>query len=197
MTSPALRRGLFALLTSLALGWGRSEAAAQGGAALGPVQVISLAAAKVNTLSVSVTSGAVQTIAAVQDNTVNSFPTPVVITTQWDVNPGQVNNISLVAYFTTPSQAMVGGTVQIPSSRVLGRMATGLATTFTAFTQAAVAGAGTAGGSLRLFSESISGPNKGTLSRTDNLDLQLDLVGFPDLPVGTYTGTLNIRAVAQ
>jgi hypothetical protein len=197
MTPSALRRGLFALLTSITLGWGRSEAAAQGGAALGPVQVISLAAARINTLSVSVTSGSVQTITAVQDNAVNSFPTPAVITTQWDVNPGQVNSISLVAYFTTPSQALVGGTVQIPSSRVLGRMTTGLATTFTAFTQAAVAGAGTAGGSLQLFSENISGPNKGTLTRTDNLDLQLNLVGFPDLPVGVYTGTLNIRAVAQ
>jgi hypothetical protein len=197
MTRSALRRGLPILLTSLALGWGRSEAAAQGAAVLGPVQVISLAAARITLLSVSVTSGSVQTIAAVQDNVVNSFPTPVAITTQWDVNPGQVNNISLVAYFTTPSQALVGGTVQIPSSRVLGRMSTGLVTTFTAFTQAAVAGAGTDGGSLRLFSENISGPNKGAITRTDNLDLQLNLVGFPDLPVGVYTGTLNIRAVAQ
>jgi hypothetical protein len=196
MTPPALRRGLSALLTSIALGWGR-PAAAQGGAALGPVQVISLAAARINLLSVSVTSGSVQSVAAVQDNAVNSFPTPVVIATQWDVNPGQVNSISLVAYFTTPSQALVGGTVQIPSSRVLGRMTTGLPTTFTAFTQAVLAGAGTAGGSLVLFSENIGGSNKGTLTRTDNLDLQLNLVGFPDLPVGVYNGTLNIRAVAQ
>ena len=129
-----------------------------------------------------------QSIAAVTDNAVNPFPTPVVISTQWDVNPGQTNSISLVAYFTTPSQALVGGAVQIPSSRVLGRMSTGLPTTFTPFTQAAVAGAGSAGGSLTLFSENISGPNKGALTRTDNLDLQLNLVGFPDLPVGTYTG---------
>jgi hypothetical protein len=199
MTARTRRCGLCALLTSLALGWGRSEVVAQGsaGATLGPAQVISLAAARINILSVSVTSGSVQTIAALQDNAVNSFATPVVIATQWDVNPGQVNSISLVAYFTTPSQALVGGTVQIPSSRVLGRMSTGLPTTFTAFTQAAVAGAGTAGGSLRLFTENISGPNKGAITRTDNLDLQLDLVGFADLPVGTYTGTLNIRAVAQ
>jgi hypothetical protein len=47
-----------------------------------------------------------------------------------------------------------------------------------------------------LFSVNISGPNK-TASRTDNLDLQLDLVGFPTLPPGTYTGTLNIRAITQ
>ncbi len=138
-----------------------------------------------------------QSIAAVQDNAVNSFPTPVVIQTTWDVNPGQINSISLVAYFTTPAQALTGGTVQIPSSRILGRMTTGLPTTFTPFTQASVAGAGTAGGSLELFRDIITGPNKGTLTRTDNLDLQLNTVGFPDLPVGTYSGTLNIRAVAQ
>ncbi len=197
MTTHALRRGLPALLASLALAWGHSEVAAQGGAALGPARVITLATAPINSLTVTVTAGAVQTIAAVADNAVNAFPTPVAVTTRWSVNPGQINSISLVAYFTAPSQALVGGAVQIPSSRVRGRMTTGLPTTFTAFTQAAVAAAGTAGGSLVLFSEDITGPNKGTLTRTDNLDLQLDLVGFPDLPVGTYTGTLNIRAVAQ
>ena len=197
MRSLVLRRGLSVLFASLALGWGRSEAAAQGGAALGPVQVIGLGSARINLLSVSVNSGSVQSIAAVQDNSVNAFPTPVVIRTQWDVNPGQVNSISLVAYFTTPAQAMTGIGVQIPSSRVLGRMTTGLPTVFTRFTQSAVAGAGTAGGSLELFRETIIGTNKGVLTRTDNLELQLDMVGFPDLPVGSYAGTLNIRAVAQ
>jgi len=191
----ALHRGLAALLAGLAIGWGGTEAEAQGSA--GPVQVITLAGARINSLSVAVASGSVQTIDALTDNAINVFPTPVGITTQWDVNPGQIYSISLVAYFTTPSQALTGGTVQIPSSRVLGRMTTGLPTTFTPFTQAAVAGAGTAGGSLVLFSENIIGTNKGVLTRTDNLDLELDLVGFPVLPVGTYTGTLNIRAVAQ
>jgi hypothetical protein len=193
----ALHRGLPVLLAGLALGWGGTEVEAQGGATLGPVQVITLGAARINSLSVTIASGSVQTISALADNAVNTFPTAVAITTQWDVNPGQINSISLVGYFTTPSQALTGGAVSIPSSRVLGRVTTGLPTTFTPFTQAAVAGAGTAGGSLVLFGENITGTNKGSLTRTDNLELQLDLVGFPDLPVGTYTGTLNIRAVAQ
>ena len=197
MRSRAPCRRLLVLVSGLALGWGHTEAAAQGGATLGPVQVITLGGARINLLSVTVTSGSVQSIAAVQDNAINPFPTPIVIQTRWDVNPGQVGSISLVGYFTTPAQAMTGGTVQIPSSRVRGRMTSGLPTTFTPFSQAAVAGAGTAGGSLELFRDNITGPNKGVLTRTDNLDLQLDLVGFPDLPVGTYTGTLNIRAVAQ
>jgi hypothetical protein len=193
----ALRRGLPVLLAGLALGWGSAEAEAQAGATPGPVQVITLASARINSLSVTIAAGSVQSIPSLTDNAVNDFPTPVTIQTQWDVNPGQVNSISLVAYFTTPSQALAGGTAQIPSSRVLGRMTTGLPTTYTPFTQAALAGVGTAGGSLVLFSDNIIGTNKGILTRTDNLALQLDLAGFPDLPVGTYSGTLNIRAVAQ
>jgi hypothetical protein len=158
--------------------------------------VISLAATAPSTLSVTVTSGAVQNIAAVTDNAINSFPTPVVVQTAWNVNPGQTNTLNLVAYFTTPAQAMVGGAVQIPSSRIQGRMLTGSPTAFTAISQNGVGGVGTAGGSLLLFSISINGTNKDA-SRTDNLDLRLNLVGFPTLPPGSYSGVLNLRAVTQ
>ena len=48
----------------------------------------------------------------------------------------------------------------------------------------------------RLFSVTIGGGNKNAF-RTDNLDLRLNLVGFPTLPAGSYTGVLNIRAVTQ
>lgn len=163
--------------------------------AVGNPRVISLAAVRPGALTVGVLSGMVQNLANVQDNALNTFPTPVVIITQWNVNPGQTNTVDLMAYFTTPAQAMVGGTTLIPSSRLQGRMTTGLPVAFTAFTQNGVGGIGTAGGSLRLFSQLITGINKNA-SRTDNLDLQLDLVGTSLAP-GTYTGTLNIRAVTQ
>jgi hypothetical protein len=159
-------------------------------------QVISLAAAAPSTLTVTLQSGAVQTIPAVTDNVLNSFPIPVVITTGWNVNPGQTNTVNLVAYFSIPAQAMSRGTVQIPSSRIQGRMTTGLPVAFTPITQNAVGGVGSAGGSLALFSVAIGGANK-TGSRTDNLDLRLNLVGFPPLAAGSYTGVLNIRAVTQ
>ena len=159
-------------------------------------QVISLAATSVSTFSVVVQSGAVQVIAGVTDNAVNNFPAPVVIQTSWNVNPGQTNTVNLLAYFSLPAQAMVGGTTQIPSSRILGRMTTGLPVAYTAITQNPFGGVGSVGGTLRLFSVNISGANKNA-SRTDNLDLQLDLVGFPTLPAGAYTGVLNIRAVTQ
>ena len=159
-------------------------------------QIISLAAAAPSTLTLAVTSGGVQTIAGVADNAVTTFPSPVVIQTAWNLNPGQTNTVNLVAYFSLPAQAMVGGSTLIPSSRVLGRMTTGLPTTFTAITQNGIGGVGSAGGSLHLFAVTIDGTNKNA-SRTDNLDLQLNLVGFPPLPAGVYAGVLNLRAVTQ
>jgi hypothetical protein len=158
-------------------------------------RIISLAATSPGALTVTVTSGAVQTIPNVTDNAVNNFPTPIGIQTSWDVNPGQTNTVSLIAYFAVPAQALVGLT-QIPSSRVLGRVTTGTPTTFTALTQNGVGGVGSAGGSLQLFSVNIGGANK-IATRNDNLDLQLNLVGFPTLPAGAYVGVLNIRAVTQ
>jgi hypothetical protein len=183
------------LVSSAVLALGAREARAQGGT-VSAARVIALLATKTSQLSVTVTSGAVQSIPSLTDNAVNNFPSPVVITTTWDVNPGQTNTVNLMAYFTTPAQALTGGITQIPSSRVLGQMTTGLPVAFTAITQNAVGGVGTVGGSLRLFSQSISGPNK-KASRTDNLNLQINLVGFPTLAPGTYSGTLNLRAVTQ
>lgn len=159
-------------------------------------RVISLVATSPGDLGLTILSGAVQTIAGVTDNTINSFPSPVVIQTSWNVNPGKTNTVNLIAYFSVPSQALAGGSVLIPSSRVLGRMSTGIPTTFTALTQSGVGGVGTAGGSLRLYSLSITGANKAA-SRTDNLDLRLNLVGFPTLPPGSYTGVLNLRVITQ
>jgi hypothetical protein len=190
-----VRPCLSLLVSSAILALGAREARAQAGT-VSAARVIALVATKTSQLSVTVTSGAVQSIASLTDNAVNNFPTPVVITTGWDVNPGQTNTVNLMAYFTTPAQALSGGSTQIPSSRVLGRMTTGLPVAFTAITQNAVGGVGTAGGSLRLFAQNITGANKKT-SRTDNLDLEINLVGFPTLAPGTYSGTLNLRAVTQ
>jgi hypothetical protein len=183
----SFRNTLLALGVTFTLGAGELS---------GQAQIISLAATAPGALTVAVTSGAVQTIPAVVDNAVNDFPPPVVVQTTWSVNPGQTNTVHLIAYFTVPAQAMAGGTTQIPSSRILGRVTTGLPVAYTAITQNAFGGVGSAGGSLRLFSVNIGGANK-SASRTDNLDLRLDLVGFPALPAGAYAGVLNLRAVTQ
>ena len=180
----------------VALGLSAARGAEGQTTRLAPAHVLWLALAAPNVLGVTVTSGATQSIASLSDNAVNYFPSPVVVQTNWDLNPGQTTRVDLVAYFSVPSQALSGGVTQIPASRVLARMTTGLPTTYTAISQSPVAGVGTAGGSLQLFTQPISGSNK-VATRTDNLDLALNLVGFPTLANGTYRGTLTLQAVTQ
>jgi hypothetical protein len=176
---------------------GTAQAAAQVGT-VSNAQVISLAAAKNSRLSIAVTSGAAQSLPTFTDNTTNNFPSPVVIQTQWDLNPGQTGSVRVIGWFATPAQALFnsGSGTAIASSRMRGRVATGVPVTFTAFTQNPVGGVGTAGGSLQLLNVNITGANK-TTTRSDNLQLQLDLTGAGVLPPGTYSGTLNIQAVTQ
>src|SRR5688572_27503300 len=106
------KHGLKLLALSALHALGARELSAQA-------QVITLAAANAGQLIVTVQSGAVQTLAGATDNAVNDFPAPIVINTDWNVKQGQTNTVNLVAYFTLPAQAMVGGTTQIPSSRLL------------------------------------------------------------------------------
>ena len=197
------RSWLRLLLLPAFLAAGEGRAAAQVGT-VSTARVVSLAATKTGKLTMGVVSGSTQTLASFTDNTTNNFPSPVVITTQWDLNPGQTGSVNVVAWFGIPAQALHNGVTgtNVPSSRLKGQLSPGAPAptsypaTFTAFTQNAVGGIGTAGGSLRLFSINITGANK-TAARTDNLNLQLDLTGSPILAPGTYSGTLNIEAVTQ
>ena len=174
-----------------------AKASAQAGLTSN-VDNVALSAVKSSSLTVTVNSGASQSIASITDGTTNNFPSSVNITTAWDINPSAAS-VSLVGYFATPASAMTNGTFNIASSLVKGKVTTagapGAPTSFTAFTNNAVGGVGTAGGSLTLFTETITGANKKS-NRTIDLSLQLDLTGQTTTP-GTYTGTLNLRAVTQ
>jgi hypothetical protein len=158
------------------------------------IATVTINATKVASLTVAVNSGGTQTLATLTDNAINTFATPVNITTSWDINPSAAS-VVLVGYFSTPAQALANGTDYIASSLIQGRVSTGSPTTFTAFTQNAVGGVGSAGGTLQLFSQPITGANKKS-NRTDNLDLRIDLTG-QTATAGTYAGTLNLRAVTQ
>jgi len=162
------------------------------------VSTPAMSAALANSISLAINAGATQTIATVVDNVVNAFPTPVTITLTWDLHPSTAN-VQVMGYFANPTMAMSSGSVGIPSSWIKGRVLTtdavGAPTTFTAFTQNAIGGVGTTGGSLALMTQPILGYSKAG-SKTIDLELQLDLVGRV-LAAGTYTGTLNIRAVTQ
>ena len=115
------------------------------------------------------------------------------ITTAWAATTcSSTCTVNLYAYFTSSTAALSASTGgDIPSSAVLGQVPTGSPTTYTAFTQTGVFGA--AGASLLLFSDVISTHTAKT-SRTDALNLEINLSGQPQQPAGSYTGTLNIQA---
>jgi hypothetical protein len=174
-----------------------AEASAQAGLTSNGATV-ALSAVKATSLTVAVNSGGTQSITTITDNTTNNFPSAVNITTSWDINPTAAS-VTLVGYFTSATAALTNGSFNIATSSVKGRVTTagapGAPASFAAFTQSGVGGVGTASGSLTLFSETITAANKKS-SRTIDLELQLDLTGQTTTP-GTYTGTLNLRAVTQ
>jgi len=153
---------------------------------------VNLAATLSQGLAVSVTGGSSVNFALTQNAATNG-DVPTIIRTAWNLNPGQIGSVRLYAYFNVPAQALTDGAGNnIPSSWVMGRMATGTPTSYTAFTQTNPVGP--AGGSLALFTTNITGINKSS-SRTDNLNLRIDLTG-QTLGTGTYTGVLRIQARA-
>jgi hypothetical protein len=103
-------------------------------------------------------------------------------------------SLNLYGYFASSTAALSGGTpvAYIPTSCVLGQMTTGNPTSFTAFTSTTVFGG--AGASLQLYT---NGPALVLYSsRTDTLNLEINLSSLPQLPAATYTGTLTLVAQA-
>jgi hypothetical protein len=120
---------------------------------------------------------------------------PVAITTTWLLAPTRAN-VVLDGYFASATAALTDGLATpdlIPSSAVLGKMTTGSPTSFTAFT--ATAALGPAGAGLTLFTVPLTVANRAA-TRTDSLLLEINLAGVPQLPAGSYTGTLTLQAQA-
>lgn len=158
---------------------------------------VALSATASDALTIMVQSGATQTIPSLTSNAVNPFPTPVQVYTEWNLRPLGPGgaSLSLVAYFSAPTQALVSGANAIPASQVEARVITGALPSFTPITGNGVGGVGVNGGSAVLWTQVLCNSNACRNSqRTDNVDLQLNLTGTY-LPVGTYSGTLNLRAV--
>jgi hypothetical protein len=121
---------------------------------------------------------------------------PVVITTAWTLSPTR-SSVVLGGYFTTSQAALSdGGTPAntIPAANIFGQVTTGTPIAYTAFTQAGPAGPVDTG--LILFSQALNTTNR-TSTRTDSLNLQIDLTSLPLLPSGSYTGVLTLQAQAS
>jgi hypothetical protein len=105
-------------------------------------------------------------------------------------------SVTLFGYFASATAALTDGgspANNIPTSEVFGQVTSGTPTTYTAFTGSGALG--TAGATLTLFTQTISNANR-SANRSDNLNLKIDLTSQPQLPAGTYTGTLNLQAQA-
>ncbi|HSQ59174.1 MAG TPA: hypothetical protein VLT84_01865 [Acidobacteriota bacterium] len=184
-SSRALGLALSALVLLFAAGSGRAQM-------LSGLTGMTLNAVTPTSLTISIPSGSSVSFALVQGGPANGS-VPTVIQTSWSVNPGLVGTVRLYGYFSAPAAALAGTGYNIASTYVEGRMATGAAVAYAPFTQTNPVGP--AGGSLLLFSETITGTNK-TKTRSDNLDLRINLTASPPVPVGTYAGTLRLVARA-
>jgi len=156
-------------------------------------QSVSLTATLSEAVTISATPTAV-TFSLVKGGTATGSAA-VAITTTWVVLPTRANLI-LDGYFSSTTAALTDGAStpdNIPTSEVLGQVTTGTPTSYTAFTQSA--GLGTAGAGLTLFTVALTSANRSG-TRTDNLNLEINLASQTQLPAGTYTGTLTLQAEA-
>ena len=175
----------FLALAALALA-ANTASAQVGTLSNGPVTVL-LNATQASTLTLS-TSAASTSIASIAPGTTTDFPS-LNVTAAWNLTSGA--NIVLVGWFATPASALTGSGGNIDAARVQGRTGAGAYQTFTG---AAVAGQGVAGGTAQLWSVAATPLNS---TATTNLDLRLDYTGQVPPNAGTYTGTLNLRAIVQ
>jgi hypothetical protein len=113
----------------------------------------------------------------------------VEVTTTW-TGLRRLCKLNLYGYFSAADAALSGGSppVNIPTSAVLGQVPTGSPSEYTPFTQSNPIG----GASLLLYCELFMIGGNGT--RTDTLNMEINLEGLPQLPAGTYTGTLYLQA---
>lgn len=117
---------------------------------------------------------------------------PVSITTSWLL--GVASTVRLYGYFSSSAAlSSTGGDGSvIPASSVLGQCPTGSPTSLTPFTQA-----GPFSGSTSLLIFQQSAVASALVTRTDQLSLTIDLSSLPQLPAGSYSGTLILQAQAM
>jgi hypothetical protein len=154
-------------------------------------QAIALNATLSESLTLSLSANAVNFTLAPGSAT-NAGSTNITASTAWTLRPGRTS-VGVYAYFTTAASALTDGTGDnIPSSafRIAdnGGASNALVNTVTY---------GGANAGLALANVPITAANRHS-SRTDVMAFNIDLSGgtLPQLPAGTYTGTLNIQAQA-
>jgi hypothetical protein len=137
-------------------------------------------------VSLNLSANAVNfTLAAGSAN--NPGSTSITATTTWTLKPSR-GNLNVYAFFTNSAAALTDGAGNnIPSSDFQISDNGGA---FTALTNTVPFGGANAG--LQIATVKIIGNNKqGT--RTDTMNFNINLAPLPNLPAGTYTGTVTIQ----
>jgi hypothetical protein len=142
--------------------------------------------------SVSVTAAPAFVTFQLVPQGVASSSSGVGVTTTW-TGLTRLCRLNLYGFFSGAGTALSGGgfpVVNIPSSAVLGQVLTGSPLQYTPFTQSNPVSGSAA--SLLLYCELFL--NGGTGSRTDTLNMEINLKDLPQLPAGAYNGILYLQA---
>lgn len=105
---------------------------------------------------------------------------------------GLLSTMRLYAYFSSTNALVSSAGDAITTSSIQGKFPTGLIGSLTAFTQTTPL----SGPSGLLLLEDINLLDLLLGGRTDSLTMQIDLTNQPQLPAGTYSGTLVLQAQA-
>lgn len=145
--------------------------------------------------SLSVVSAAPSVNFSLAPRSITRADEPLSITTSWNLDANRTA-VVVSAFFSDPASALsnragAAGVARISSSEILGRAATGTARSFTSF-------ATTTGGKggLEIFRQPLIPHVNDLDSRTDVLELQVDLRGHARLAAGHYEGVLTLVAQA-
>jgi hypothetical protein len=166
------------------------DASTQGGKFSSP-QPILITATFTESLTVSLSASSVS-FALMAGSANNAGSTSIMATTQWALKSSRTA-VAVYAYFANSASALSDGAGDnIPSSAFYISDNGGAST---ALTNTVAFGGASAG--LQLANVAITNANRNS-SRTDAMTFNINLSGgiLPQLPPGTYTGTLNIQAQA-
>jgi hypothetical protein len=152
-------------------------------------QPITLQAVLSQSISVTLSANAVN-FNLVAGSANNPGSTSITATTTWTLKPS-VGSLNLYAFFSTSAAALTDGAGNnIPSADFQISDNGGA---FNPLTNTVPFGGANAG--LQLSATRILGNNK-TGTRNDVMNFNINLTPLPNLPAGTYTGTLTIQAQA-
>jgi hypothetical protein len=132
---------------------------------------------------------------SVRPRAVTDASQPLALTTSWNLDSSR-SGVVVWAYFSDPGGALAAadgaGNGRISAAEVLGRVKTGTPRLYTQFSGMATPD----GSGLEIFRQRLT-PGVGHLSsRSDTIEMRIDLTDQPRIVAGPYEGDLTLVAQA-